>query len=296
MSSKNILVTGCSSGIGLVTATGLKARGYRVFATARKPGDLDMLSQQGIDALPLDYSSSDSVQQCFEALMEMTGGELYGLFNNGAYGQPGAVEDLTRETLRKQFEANVFGWHDLTTRLLPAMRDHGSGRIVQCSSVLGIVAAPYRGAYNASKFALEGLTDTLRLELAGTGIHVSSIQPGPIRSRFTANALAALKANIDTLNSRNRALYNKRIAELEALAGSSPAPLESPEESARITGNGWKPVYRLGPDAVLACLIHATESDRPRPYYSVTYTTKLAALARRLLPARLHIALMQRQN
>lgn len=296
MQPRSILITGCSSGIGYTCAVGMKQRGWRVVATARKPEDLAMLREHGLEAVQLDYADATSIAKCANEVLKLTGGKLTALFNNGAYGQPGLVEDLPVDALRKQFEANVFGWHDLTTRLLPAMRDQGSGRIVQCSSVLGIVAAPYRGAYNASKFALEGLTDTLRLELAGTGIHVSSIQPGPIRSRFTANALAALKANIDTLNSRNRALYNKRIAELETLAGSSPAPLESPEESARITGNGWKPVYRLGPDAVLACLIHATESDRPRPYYRVTYTTKLAALARRLLPARLHIALMQRQN
>lgn len=296
MQPRSILITGCSSGIGYTCAVGMKQRGWRVIATARNPEDLAMLRDHGLETVALDYADPASIAKCANEVLKLTDGRLTALFNNGAYGQPGLVEDLPVDALRKQFEANVFGWHDLTTRLLPAMRDHGSGRIVQCSSVLGIVAAPYRGAYNASKFALEGLTDTLRLELAGTGIHVSSIQPGPIRSRFTANALAALKANIDTLNSRNRALYNKRIAELEELAGSSPAPLESPEESARITGNGWKPVYRLGPDAVLACLIHATESDRPRPYYRVTYTTKLAALARRLLPARLHIALMQRQN
>lgn len=296
MQPRSILITGCSSGIGYTCAVGMKQRGWRVIATARKPEDLQMLREHGLEAVMLDYAEPASIAKCANEVLKLTGGRLTALFNNGAYGQPGLVEDLPVDALRKQFEANVFGWHDLTTRLLPAMRDHCSGRIVQCSSVLGIVAAPYSGAYNASKFAQEGLTDTLRLELAGTGIHVSSIQPGPIRSRFTANALAALKANIDTLNSRNRALYNKRIAELEALAGSSPALLESPEESARITGNGWKPVYRLGPDAVLACLIHATESDRPRPYYRVTYTTKLAALVRRLLPARLHIALMQRQN
>jgi NAD(P)-dependent dehydrogenase (short-subunit alcohol dehydrogenase family) len=152
------------------------------------------------------------------------------------------------------------------------------------------------GAYNASKFALEGLTDTLRLELHGSGIQVSSIQPGPIRSRFTLHALNALKANIDHENSRNKALYQKRIAELEQIAGEEPAELETPEQSARITGNGWKPVYRLGPDAVLDCLIHATESANPKPYYRVTYTTRLASLARRFLPDRLQYKLMLRSS
>jgi NAD(P)-dependent dehydrogenase (short-subunit alcohol dehydrogenase family) len=296
MQPRSILITGCSSGIGYTCAVGMKQRGWRVIASARKPEDLAMLREHGLEAVHLDYADPASIAACADEVHNLTNGRLTALFNNGAYGQPGLVEDLPVTALRAQFETNVFGWHDLTTRLLPDMRDQGSGRIIQCSSVLGIVAAPYRGAYNASKFALEGLTDTLRLELAGTGIHVSSIQPGPIRSRFTEHALAALLANIDHRNSRNRALYERRIAELEALAGNAPAPLESPAESARITGKGWKPVYRLGPDAVLSCLIHATESDRPRPYYRVTYTTKLAALARRVLPSRLHVALMQRQT
>jgi NAD(P)-dependent dehydrogenase (short-subunit alcohol dehydrogenase family) len=204
----------------------------------------------------------------------------------------GAAEIQAQVIARRLLE----GWHDLTTRLLPAMHQQRAGRIVQCSSVLGFMAAPYRGAYNASKFALEGLTDTLRLELHGSGIHVSSIQPGPIRSRFTLHALNALKANIDHENSRNKALYQKRIAELEEIAGDKPAQLETPEQSARITGKGWKPVYRLGPDAVLDCLIHATESANPKPYYRVTYTTKLASLARRFLPDRLQYKLMLRSS
>lgn len=293
---RSILITGCSSGIGYTCAIGMKARGWQVVATARKPEDVAMLKAQGLEVIPLDYTDSTSIAACAAETLKRTGGRLDALFNNGAYGQPGLVEDLPVSALRAQFEANVFGWHDLTTRLLPVMHGQRSGRIVQCSSVLGIVAAPYRGAYNASKFAIEGLSDTLRLELAGTGIHVASIQPGPIRSRFTQHALAALLANIDHRNSRNRTLYEKRIAELESIAGPEPAALETPEQSARITGNGWRPVYRLGPDAVLNCLVHATESDRPRPYYRVTYTTKLAALARRMLPSRLHVALMQRQS
>lgn len=266
MSSKNILVTGCSSGIGLVTATGLKARGYRVFATARKPGDLDMLSQQGIDALPLDYSSSDSVQQCFEALMEMTGGELYGLFNNGAYGQPGAVEDLTRETLRKQFEANFFGWHELTRLVIPVMRARGEGRIVHNSSVLGFAAMPFRGAYNASKFALEGLADTLRLELRGSGIHVSLIEPGPILSRFRANALVALKENIDIEQSIYRDNYRGALARLQKEGPAAP--------------------FTLPPEAVLAKVIHALESRHPRPRYHVTVPTSVFGMLKRLLGTR----------
>ena len=180
MTSRTILITGCSSGIGYTCAIGMRQRGWRVIATARKPGDLAMLKAQGLDALKLDYTDAASIAACADQALKLAGGKLDALFNNGAYGQPGLVEDLSVAVLRDQFEANFFGWHDLTTRLIPAMREQGSGRIVQCSSVLGIMALPYRGAYNASKFALEGLTDTLRLELHGSGIRVSSIQPGPV--------------------------------------------------------------------------------------------------------------------
>ncbi|WP_108880347.1 SDR family NAD(P)-dependent oxidoreductase [Anderseniella sp. Alg231-50] len=286
MTARTILITGCSSGIGYTCAIGMQQRGWRVIATARKPDDIAMLKTKGLEVLQLDYTDASSIAACAQQALKLADGKLDAVFNNGAYGQPGLVEDLSVGVLREQFEANFFGWHDLTTRLIPAMRDRGSGRIVQCSSVLGIIAAPYRGAYNASKFALEGLTDTLRLELHGSGIKVSSILPGPIRSRFTLHALNALRDKVDTAGSRHHALYAKRIAELEATAGAEPAPLETPEESRKSTGNGLLPQYRLGPDAVLDCLIHATESANPKPHYHVTYTTRMAALARRLLPDR----------
>jgi NAD(P)-dependent dehydrogenase (short-subunit alcohol dehydrogenase family) len=286
MASRTILITGCSSGIGYTCALGMQQRGWRVIATARTPADIAMLKVKGLEALTLDYTDAKSIAACADQALKLCDGKLDAVFNNGAYGQPGLVEDLSVKVLRDQFEANFFGWHDLTTRLIPAMRDRGSGRIVQCSSVLGIIAAPYRGAYNASKFALEGLTDTLRLELHGSGVRVSSIQPGPIRSRFTQHALSALKTNVDLAGSRHTDLYQKRLAELADVAGSEPAPLETPEESRKITGNGWWPQYRLGPDAVLDCLVHATESGNPKPHYHVTYTTRMAALARRFLPDR----------
>ena len=286
MTTRTILITGCSSGIGYTCAIGMQQRGWQVIATARSAQDIAMLEAKGLHALALDYTDAASIAACADQTLKLADNKLDAVFNNGAYGQPGLVEDLSVEVLRDQFEANFFGWHDLTTRLIPAMRDRGSGRIVQCSSVLGIIAAPYRGAYNASKFALEGLTDTMRLELHGSGIRVSAIQPGPIRSRFTQRALNALRDNIDTGGSRHHALYAKRIVELEAIAGSEPAPLETPEQARKATGTGFMPQYRLGPDAVLDCLIHATESANPKPHYHVTYTTRMAALARRLLPDR----------
>ncbi|HIE56305.1 MAG TPA: SDR family NAD(P)-dependent oxidoreductase, partial [Chromatiaceae bacterium] len=194
---RSILVTGCSSGIGHHVAHGLARRGYRVFATARTKEDVKRLAREGLrDSLQLDLDDSHSIQQAVELVLDRSGGRLYALFNNGAYGQPGAVEDLSRKTLRKQLETNLLGTHELTCAVLPAMRMAGEGRIIQNSSILGFAAMPYRGAYNCSKFALEGLTDTLRLELVGTGIGVSLIEPGPIRSRFRENAYRKFIENI----------------------------------------------------------------------------------------------------
>ena len=182
MPQRSILITGCSSGIGLASAREMKARGWRVFATARKPEDIARLrDQDGLESLYLDYAESDSIEAAAKHVLDATGGTLNALFNNGAYGQPGAVEDLTPDVLRAQFEANVFGWHDLTRRVIPAMRAQGEGRIVFCSSVLGLVAAPYRGAYCASKFAIEALADSLRMELAATGIRIVADRAGADR-------------------------------------------------------------------------------------------------------------------
>ena len=182
MPQRSILITGCSSGIGLASAREMKARGWRVFATARKQVDIARLrDQEGLESLYLDYAESNSIEAAAEHVLEATGGTLNALFNNGAYGQPGAVEDLTPDVLRAQFEANVFGWHDLTRRVIPAMRAQGEGRIVFCSSVLGLVAAPYRGAYCASKFAIEALADSLRMELAATGIRIVADRAGADR-------------------------------------------------------------------------------------------------------------------
>jgi len=171
MDTRTILITGCSSGIGRCVARGLATRGYRVFATARRREDVEHLRAEGLAGLQLDLADSASIAAAVDEVLERTDGHLYALFNNGAYGQPGAVEDLSREVLRLQFETNLFGWHELTNRVLPVMRQQGYGRIIHNSSVLGFVALPFRGAYTASKYALEGLTDTLRLELRGSGIH-----------------------------------------------------------------------------------------------------------------------------
>lgn len=265
MAEKSILVTGCSSGIGEAAALTLHGRGWRVFATARKTADLERLAQAGVEAVPLDYTDADSIASCARRVLEATDGRIGALFNNGAYGQPGAVEDLPTPALREQFETNVFGWHDLTRRLIPAMRSNGGGRIVQCSSCLGLVSLKYRGAYNASKFAIEALTDAMRQELQGSGIHVSLIEPGPIATRFVEHALAAYKRNIDLVNSPHAEVYARRIAAME---------------------RGGSSAFKLGPEAVVDKLIHALESSRPRARYFVTTPTWMLAIGKRLLTTR----------
>jgi NAD(P)-dependent dehydrogenase (short-subunit alcohol dehydrogenase family) len=270
----SILITGCSSGIGACAARTLKKRGWRVFATARKPEDIARLRDEaGVESLYLDYAEPASIAAAAGQVLAATDGKLTALFNNGGYGQPGAVEDVRPEVLRAQFEANVFGWHDLTRRLIPAMRAQGHGRIVHCSSVLGLMAAPYRGAYCASKFAVEALADTLRMELAGTGIHVALIEPGPIASRFVEHAIEAYRRNIDLENSAHSEIYRTRIARMEA---------------------GGQQTFKRPPDAVVAKLVHALESPRPRARYYVTWPTHMVAFLRRMLPTRLLDAIAAR--
>jgi len=263
---RSILITGCSSGIGAYCATALHEAGWRVFATARKGEDIAALKAQGIEAFYLDYTEPQSIEALVDAVLRATDGKLDALFNNGAYAQPGAIEDLPVEALRAQFEVNFFGWHDLTRRIIPTMRTQGQGRIVHCSSILGLVPMKWRGAYVASKFALEGLMMAQRMELEGSGIEVSMIEPGPIASRFTYTAAAHARANIDLENSVHRELYQRQMAKLE--------------------GGGTKSKNKLGPEAVYAVLVHALDAPKPRPHYAVTRPAKLGILARRLLPSR----------
>lgn len=263
-SPKVVLITGCSSGIGRCAADILRARGYRVFAAARKIEDVQRLSSEGFEALLLDLRDSGSIETAVRELSDRTGGRIFGLFNNAAYGQPGAVEDLTREALRAQFETNLFGTHELTCHILPLMRRQGEGRIIQNSSILGFAAMKYRGAYNASKFALEGLTDTLRLELKGSGVHVSLIEPGPISSRFRDNALLQYRAHVNPETSLHRKTY-------EAL-------------EARLVKEGPAVPFTLGPEAVVRRVIHALESRRPKVRYYVTFPTYLFGTLKRCLP------------
>ena len=274
MSQKSILITGASSGIGLASARLLRAKGWRVLATARAEADLIMLQRHaGVEALHLELADPRSVAWCASEALRLTDGKLTALFNNAAYGQVGAVEDLDPVVLRQQFEVNLFGTHDLTRRVMPAMRANGHGRIVQCSSVLGIVSVPYRGAYCASKFALEALSDAMRHELRGTDIHVSIIEPGPIRTRFVERALATFRATVDIENSAHRTTYLARLAAME---------------------QGGKSTFKLEPEAVAWKLVHAVESPRPKRRYAVTIPTYIAAVSKRVLPASLADWIAQR--
>ena len=264
---RSILITGASSGIGLAAAETLKARGWRVLATARKAADIERLRlEEGLEVIALELSDPASVDACADEALRLTNGRLSALFNNGAYGQVGAVEDLPTDILRQQLEVNLFAAHTLVRRVLPGMRAQGHGRIVQCSSVLGLMAAPYRGAYCASKFALEGLSDCLRLELADTNIRVSLIEPGPIRTNFVATALARFRETIDIETSPHRGIYKKRLETMQA---------------------GGTDRFKLEPCEVVFKLIHALESPRPQRRYYVTTPTHAAVALKRILPTAL---------
>ncbi|MEE2716350.1 MAG: SDR family oxidoreductase [SAR324 cluster bacterium] len=267
MSPKTVLITGCSSGIGYDAAVTLQQRGHTVIATARQTQDVEQLRKEGLTSFQLDLADSNSIRSGFEQTLEHTGGRLDVLFNNGAYAQPGAVEDLSRDVLRKQFETNLFGWHELTNLVIPVMRKQGSGRILQNSSILGFIALKHRGAYVASKFALEGLTDTLRLELEGTGIHLALIEPGPILTQMRPNSLKAFEENIDVESSVHRSHYEKTLARLRKEGAAQP--------------------FTLPPSAVTKRVIHAIENPVPQIRYPVTFPTYLFAVLTRILPDRL---------
>ena len=270
---KTVLVTGASSGIGYHSIHALKKSGYRVLASVRKTEDIRRLRSEGFETLQIDLDDSNSIKEAAEKVCDLTGGRLYALFNNAAYGQPGAVEDLGRDALRAQFETNLFGTHELTKELLPMMLEAGEGRIVQNSSVLGFVALRYRGAYNASKAALEALSDTMRMELEGTGVYVSIIEPGPIRSRFRQNALKKFLENIDMEKSRLHEAYKIKLRQLKSDAD---AP------------------FTLGPEAVSMALLHALESQKPRVRYRVTVPTHLFYWLKKVLPDRAMDALLKK--
>lgn len=267
--SKSILITGCSTGIGYDAAHTLHKRGWQVIAACRQQTDCDRLQAEGLVTVLLDYEDEASIKSALAQTLEHTGGTLDAVFNNGAYAIPGPVEDLSRDALRTIFEANFFGYFDLTNQLMPLFRKQGHGRIVQCSSLLGMTALRYRGAYNATKFALEGMTDTLRLELRNTDIKVVLIEPGPIKTDFRKNAIKQFEKWVDWENSEIRDHYEKTLLDKLKKAGTKKDPGE------------------LGPEAVTDALIKAIESPNPKPRYFVTWPTRLTSTLRRALPTHL---------
>ncbi len=269
MAERTILITGCSSGIGLDAARTLSARGWRVLATCRAETDCERLRGEGLESFRLDYEDPASIAAAMEEVTTRTGGRLDALFNNGAYAIPGAAEDIPTDALRTIFEANFFGWHDLTRRVIPLMRAQGGGRIVQCSSVLGMAALKWRGAYIATKFALEGMTDALRMEMADTGIRIILIEPGPITTEFRTNSARQFERWVDWEASPRAAQYRDTLRPRLYATKDKPDPFELPAS------------------AVTRKLIHALESPRPRPRYYVTTATWLMAGLRRVLPTAL---------
>lgn len=267
MPQRSILITGCSSGIGLDAARGLRDRGWRVFATCRQEADCERLRAEGLESFRLDYADETSIAEAVAETLRRTGGTLDALYNNGAFACPGAVEDLPRGALREIFETNLFGYHDLTRRVIPVMRAQGSGRIVNCSSVLGLVGMTWRGAYVATKFAMEGLTDVLRIEMKGTGIDIILIEPGPIATKIRENAVPHFEKWVDWENSARREQYVSLRGRL-------------------YDKKTKKDVFELGPEAVTAKLIRALEDRHPKARYFVTTPTYLMGFLRRILPTR----------
>ncbi|NLS11606.1 SDR family oxidoreductase [Vibrio sp. SM6] len=261
-----ILITGCSSGIGYTCAHALHQEGYQVIASCRSLDDVKRLQHEGLTCIQLDLNDKKSIDDAVAETLKLTDGKLYALFNNGAYGQPGALEDLPTEALREQFETNVFGWHHLVRQVLPIMISEKRGRIIQNSSVLGFAAMQYRGAYNASKFAIEGWSDTLRLELRNTNVHISILEPGPIETQFRANALAAFQRWIAYETSRHHHEYNQQIH--------------------RLSNKKSNNKFTLPPEACLEPLRHALTARQPKIRYRITTPTRLFAVLKRLLPQR----------
>ena len=264
--NKSVLVTGCSSGIGLATAEMLRSLGWRVFATARKAEDLEALRRARMRPVKLDLSSSESIDNAIRVVLEETEGVLGAVVNNAGFGMPGAIEDLSRDAMRYQFEVNLFGLQELTNKLIPVFRKQGYGRIVNVSSVVGRIALPFLGIYSASKFALEAVSDALRVELSQDRISVSLVEPGPIETRFSVNCAEQGEDELDVERSIFGNSYKKYF-------------------EARLNGGQGKDRFRLPPEAVAEKIFHALESPHPKIRYRITIPAYLGAWAARFLPA-----------
>lgn len=255
-----ILITGCSSGIGLETALYLKQKDHRVFATARDMEDVEMLKRKGFESFYLDVTIHESITHTLEKILKLTNGTIDVVFNNAGYGQPGAIEDIRTDVLKEQFETNVFGLHEVTRQVVPIMRTQGYGKIIQHSSVLGLISLQLRGAYNASKYAIEGLTDTLRLELAQTNIDVTLLNTGPVTSKFRDNAVIKADQNIDMEHSNYKDLYDKNLKQ-----------------------NKSKVPFNLEAIEVAKVVENIIETSNVKPRYYITKATYILGYLKRVL-------------
>jgi len=256
----NIVITGCSTGIGFATAEYLQEKGIKVYATVRASSDIEKLKALGIEnVLKLDVTKADEIKAVIEYVLTQDK-KIDVWFNNAGYGQAGAIEDIETKFLREQFETNVFGMHEATKQIIPIMRKQGYGKIIQHSSVLGLVSLFGRGAYNASKYAIEGLTDTLRLELKGSNIYVSLLNTGPVTSNFRKNAMKKLEDNVDIENSIFKEAYLKNLS-----AKKSDVPFNEEAIS----------VARVVEKIIL--------TSKPKPRYYITKATYLLGYMKRVL-------------
>ncbi|MCP4969661.1 MAG: SDR family NAD(P)-dependent oxidoreductase [Arcobacter sp.] len=260
---QNILITGCSSGIGLQTAKTLKQNGIRVYASARKEEDVQMLKDLGFNTFLLDVTNPSHIKDALEQIVK-NDSKIDAVFNNAGFGQPGALEDIQTKFLKEQFETNVFGLHELTRQVLPYMREQGYGKIIQHSSVLGLISLKFRGAYNASKYAIEGLADTLRLELDNTKISICTINTGPVTSKFRENAIKKFQENVDQENSSYKKEYDTQLN----------ARLESDKDTTP---------FNLPATSVANIIQKIMNTDNPKPRYYVTKATYILGFFKRIL-------------
>ena len=263
MEEQVVLITGCSSGVGRATALEAARRGHRVFASARRREDLSFLpSQRGVTALLLDVTDAASVARAVEAVLREAG-RLDALINNAGFGQYGAVEDVSPEEWRRQFDVNLFGAVVAIRAVLPAMRTARRGTIVNVSSVAGKISIPFAAPYCASKHALEAVSDALRVEVAPFGIRVVVVEPGPISTRFGETA-------------------REKVSGIVARPGPYSAFYPAAERAMETDFTKG----RLPPEAVARVILRAVESSDPKPRYRVTSMAKVFLPLRRVLPDR----------
>ena len=260
---QNILITGCSSGIGLQTALTLKENNYKVYASARKEEDVEMLRNLGFETFKIDVRNKEEITQALETIIK-NDIKLDVVFNNAGYGQPGAVEDLSVDTLKEQFDTNFFGLHEVTLQAMKIFRAQGFGKIIQHSSVLGIISLKYRGAYNASKYAIEGITDTLRQEVLGSNIFISTINTGPVTSKFRENALIKFNKNIQIEGSFFEEVYKKEL-------------------KVRLESNDNNAPFNLPATSVANVVLKIMQTQKPKPRYYVTKATYILGFLKRVL-------------